>query len=139
MIHTRADPGVVPSEVTTGGLDPMPKSTSAWPARASAGRPVPSVPRLKAWNCPLDPLAEIPRDAVGEEAPGRSARGFSRGGGGEVGPPPPPRPRRRAGPHAADRSEPLHHLVRLSRALAEPTEVDPVQQIHETLLHLSSA
>ena len=42
-VHTRAEPEAVPSEVTTGALEPKPKASEDWPTRSSVGVPEPFV------------------------------------------------------------------------------------------------
>jgi hypothetical protein len=43
-IHTRAEPSLVPLEVTTGALEPKPNSSPAVATLAIVGRPCPSTP-----------------------------------------------------------------------------------------------
>jgi len=65
MSHTSADPGVVPSEVTTGALVPSPNAPGALATRARVGLPDPSTLARYTSKEPLLPPGVLPAETVG--------------------------------------------------------------------------
>ena len=55
----------MPSEVTTGALEPNPKASADWPTRLSVGVPEPFTPYWYASITPVEPLGLTEPEAVG--------------------------------------------------------------------------
>ena len=56
---------MVPSDVTTGALEPNPKASADWPTRLSVGAPEPFTPYWYASITPVEPLELTEPEAVG--------------------------------------------------------------------------